>query len=80
MPKLLKVRKRPTARKPGDLPGALAFGGSLLCLAAGVVAAVAGFQELALWLLIAAFAIEAIGFGVIPLLGRRRVRRRPEER
>ena len=77
MPKLLKVRERPTARKPGDLPGALAFGGSLLCLAAGVVAAVAGFQELALWLLIAAFAIEFMGIVVMPLLGRRRIRRRP---
>lgn len=76
MPKLLKVWKRPTARKPRDLPGAAAFGGSLICLAAGVVAAVAGFQELALWLLIAAFAIEFIGFGVMALLGLLRVRRR----
>jgi hypothetical protein len=80
MPNFLKVQMRPTARKPGDLPGALAFGGSLICLVSGVVAALSGFQELALWLLIAAFAIEFIGFGVMALLGLLRVRRRQTKR
>lgn len=79
-PKFLKVQMRPTAGKPGDLPGALWFGGMLVCLASGVVAAVAGFQELALWLLIAAFAIEGLGIGVMALLGLLRVRRRREKR
>ena len=76
----MKVRKRPTARKLGDLPGALWFGGMVVCLAFGVVAAVAGFQELALWLLIAALVIEPIGFGVMAILALLRVHRRQTRR